>query len=145
MKRRTGTLLMALLMALMMTMMFAACASDDTADDSEGQEASSGPEFDVSLADYKFSDDGSKLTVTLAFDNHTNDAIVPKDVIAVKAVQDGEELTFPDESLDGPALGDTETQYELDYDVNSDSPVKITVSSLDDGTEIVSQEIGKNE
>lgn len=136
---------MALLMALMMTMMFAACASDDTADDSEGQEASSGPEYDVSLADFKFSDDATKLTVNLAFDNHTNDAIVPKDVISVEAVQDGEDLTLPDGSLDGPAFGDTETQYELDYDLNSDSPVKITVTSLDDGTELVSQEIGKNE
>lgn len=142
--RKTGKLLLVFLMALMMGFCMTACGGSDAGSDSSGgdqEQASSSADFDVSIADYTISDDKTKMTLNLAFNNTTGDAIVPAKVIAVTATQDGTELTLPDDSLDGPAFGGTETQYELDFDLISQSPIEFTVTSADGSQELLSQEI----
>ena len=143
-RKKTGMLLLVLLMSLVIAMCMTACGGSDADSDASGgdqEQAASSADFDVSIADYSFSDDKTKMTLNLAFNNSTDDSIVPASVISVTATQDGAELTLPDGSLDGPAFGGTETKYELDYDLTSQSPIEFTVTSLDDNQQLLSQEI----
>ena len=136
--------LLIILLVFVMGVMMTACGGGDAdsggSDDGAGQDAASGG-FTVDLTDFTFSDDKSSMKATLNFDNQTEEAITPEKVISVTAVQDGEELTLPEDSLLGPALGGTTTGYELDYKLKSDSPIQFTVTSLEDNSELLTKEV----